>query len=246
MPFSISNVFNRAFDTLGRQFILLFGTAFVIMGLPSIISYVVVPQFHDDLGRAFAETPLLVLACGLGYILLYSLNLSVLTEIAISGIARREFRLAAALGRGLINMVPLVIIGLLSGFAIGLGLLMLIVPGIILSMALCVTSTAYVAEGGTGLFASFSRSFHLTENHRWALLGLFIILLVAQILLSLIAEAPMALVGQGMARPVIGGVTSLIGVVSDVVTIVFNTAIYAALRDAKEGRPAEATADVFN
>lgn len=73
----------------------------------------------------------------------------------------------------------------LVNLAITLGVLLLIVPGIYLSIRLCLANAIVVAEQKSGINA-FRRSFELTENNSWYILRLFVVLILL-ILLTLAA-----------------------------------------------------------
>ncbi|UDF04912.1 hypothetical protein [Asticcacaulis sp. AND118] len=242
-------IFSRAFDLLGRHFVVIFGTAFFILGVPSMLGAVFLSDLAAEVDNNLYESLFSNFGPVAGYALvglaLYMINYSIITEIAVTGLARSEFRLSDALGRSLINIVPLLIVTALCMLMNICGFLLLIIPGIILMQATSVACTAYVAEGGIGIIGAIKRSFALTRDNRWALLGLFICVGVLQGVLTGIAEAPLEYVGQELAQPVFLAVSGLINAMGDVFTLVFSVAAYVCLREAKEGKPAESAADVF-
>ncbi|ADU14908.1 YciC family protein [Asticcacaulis excentricus] len=244
-----SAIFNRGFDLLGRHFVLIFGTAFFIMGLPSVLGavflYDLTGYTNDKLFESLFTHGWPTVAYAVLCVALYLINYSVITEIAVTGLARSEFRLSDALGRSLMNIVPLLILFVLCGLLVGLGFILLVVPGIILMLALSVSCTAYIAEGKTGITDAMSRSFDLTRGHRWALLGVFICVGLLETVIGTIAEAPMLFVGQDLPQPLVIGASTLINTLSDAFSLVFSVAAYACLRQAKEGHPTNSAADVF-
>lgn len=244
-----SAIFNRGFDLLGRHFVLIFGTAFFIMGLPSVLGaiflYTTTGNADSRLFESLFTHGWPAVAYAVLCAALYLINYSVITEIAVTGLARSEFRLADALGRSLMNIIPLLILFCLCGLLVGLGFMLLVIPGIILMLALSVTCTAYIAEGKTGITDAMQRSFELTRGHRWALLGVFICVGLLEMVIGAIAEAPMLLVGQDLPQPLLIGASTLINTLSDAFSLVFSVAAYVCLRQAKEGQPTDSAADVF-
>lgn len=244
-----SAIFNRGFDLLGRHFVLIFGTAFFIMGLPSVLGAVFLYNATGNAeGRLFESLfthGWLTAAYAVLCVALYLINYSVITEIAVTGLARSKFRLGAALSRSLLNIVPLLILFILCGLMILAGFILLIVPGIIIGLGLSVACTAYIAEGKIDILAAISRSFDLTRGHRWTLLAVFICVALLEFVIEAIAEAPMLFVGQGLPQPLIIGVSTLINTLSDAFSLVFSVAAYVCLRQAQEGQPTDSAADIF-
>lgn len=244
-----SAIFNRGFDLLGRHFVLIFGTAFFIMGLPSVLGAIFLYNTTGNAeGRLFESlfthgwlTAAYTVAC----VALYLINYSVITEIAVTGIARSEFRLGEALSRSLLNIIPLLILFFLCGLMVLVGFILLIIPGIILMLAQSVACTAYIAEGKTGILAAISRSYDLTRGHRWTLLAIFLCVGLLEFVIEAIAEAPMQLVGQGLPQPLIIAASTLINTMSDAFSLVFGVAAYVCLRQAQEGQPTNSVADIF-
>jgi hypothetical protein len=145
------------------------------------------------------------------------------------------------LGRGLAMLPRVIGAAFLASLGMALGSLLLIIPGIILLLMWWVFVPAIVVEGA-GIMESLSRSRALTSGHRWGILGLLIIVGVAQWLVAL----------------VVGFVGSLLGTIGAeilnlVVTLVFTafasvlSAVgYYYLRAEKEGIVIDDIARVFD
>ncbi|HEY2944153.1 MAG TPA: hypothetical protein VGN09_17090 [Vicinamibacteria bacterium] len=90
------------------------------------------------------------------------------------------------------------VVSLLSGLAIGLGLLCLIVPGLYFMCSYWVAVPVAVIEQ-PGASASLSRSSELTDGNRWRILGILLIngalLLVAMIAVGLVLFAVITAIG---------------------------------------------------
>jgi hypothetical protein len=104
-------------------------------------------------------------------------------------------------------VVSLIIWGILSGIAIGIGFFLLIIPGLILMTIWAVGAPAIVVEG-IGPFDAFGRSYDLVRGQAWTVFGVlvcvFLIMLVAFIIAGLIGAA----IG-GVAGAIIVGIIVL-------------------------------------
>ena len=116
------------------------------------------------------------------------------------------------------------------GLAVGIGFLLLIVPGVILLVMFSVAVPACVVER-LGAFASLRRSASLTTGCRWQLFGLYVLLFLLvwiskealQQVLAQIGGAPLETFGMWLAGAVVTAFHAVLGVV-----------VYRDLRAAKE------------
>lgn len=99
----------------------------------------------------------------------------------------RTVGLGEALSRGLSLILPMLGVAILSGLAIGIGTVLLIVPGIIVAVMLWVAIPAAVVER-PGVIASLQRSAELTKGHRWSVFGILVIIVVAVIAIMFILQ----------------------------------------------------------
>lgn len=153
--------------------------------------------------------------------------------------------------------LPLALIVFLMILGIYFGVLLLIVPGMILSAGWAVLGPSYLHED-TPLFSSFGRSWDLTHGYKWwVLLAQIIIALVIVILFTITATIQSAFTGINMFDPeavsqpttfgslLITAVVGLIGYLGYCLNASFVVALYAELREIKEGLSAEG-ATVFD
>ncbi|HVM84997.1 MAG TPA: hypothetical protein VMW18_13995 [Candidatus Binatia bacterium] len=145
------------------------------------------------------------------------------------------------LGRGLAMLPKVVVAAILASIGIGIGSMLLLIPGIILSLMWWVFVPAIVVENA-GITDSLGRSSSLTSGHRWGIFGLLFLVGVAQGLVGFVA----GLIGS------IGG-TVLSQILDILVTVVFiaftsvMTAVgYYYLRAEKEGIQIDDIARVFD
>ncbi|GGZ24232.1 hypothetical protein [Asticcacaulis endophyticus] len=251
MKFTIGNTLNEGFGLLSQYL-----GKIAIAGL---LVYVL-PMVAAVLGLFFSygfdiQKPELQIEQGIylpfGIYMLVSiiaalLSISVLTDIIIKGEARQPFSLGASIGRGFANMIPLIIVGLLSTVLIMVGFILLIIPGFIVMLGLYVATTVYIAEPGIGVIGALKRSWELTKGHRWQI---FLILLVVGILTALAGGAvglPLGLMASTIPPVVSLTIQMIVSSVASLVTFVFVVAIYLCLRRAKEAHTPDAVANVFS
>lgn len=253
MKFTIGNVFSRAFDLMGRHFALIFGMALVTVGLPTLLfSAWLVNVMGGSVGDTSVNYDMMTgmgmtsgIILGLVSAILSLINYSMVTELAVTGLVGRKFELGASIGRAFANILPLIAIGILYALAVMLGMILLIIPGIIIGVALSPCFAVYIAERGTGIGGALSKAWKLTENHRWALFFISIIVGLATSILSTVVQSPVLIMAASLSPLVILGVSTLASVIVNTVTLVFSVACYVLLRETKEGKTPEAAADVF-
>ncbi len=96
----------------------------------------------------------------------------------------------------------LIVFSILSGIAIGIGFILLIIPGLILMTIWSVGAPAIVAEG-RGPIEAFGRSYDLVRGQTWTVFGVlvvvFLILIAASIVVAVIGAAIGGAVGAIVA-----------------------------------------------
>ncbi len=82
----------------------------------------------------------------------------------------------------------LIVAGILAGIAIGIGLLLLIVPGLFLLTIWAVLAPVIVIER-SGAMAAFGRSRELVRGSGWQVFGVILVLFLLQLILTLVIQA---------------------------------------------------------
>jgi membrane-anchored glycerophosphoryl diester phosphodiesterase (GDPDase) len=174
-----------------------------------------------------------------------------LTRAAIDDLSGRGVSIGAALSTSLALLLPMIGLGIVVGIAVAIGLVLLIVPGVYLALRWAVAAPVLVVER-LGVFASMERSTALTQNHRWAILGLVvlyvIVVMIFYVIIGLIVPgAAMALYGITPEAPslIILVVVMAVQVLTSMVATVGGAAIYFELRQIKEGVGVAELAQVF-
>jgi hypothetical protein len=81
----------------------------------------------------------------------------------------------------------LIAVGIVGGIAIGIGFLLLVIPGVILITIWAVVAPAVVIEGRG--FDAFGRSYQLTRGNFWQVLAVIVVLFVVQFIIQRIFGA---------------------------------------------------------
>jgi hypothetical protein len=146
--------------------------------------------------------------------------------------------------RGLSSIVPVIIGSILLGLGIGIGFMLIIVPGLILAVMWWVYVPAIVVES-KGIIGAFGRSRELTRGRRWHVLGL---ILIVGIIVLIISFA----IGKALQDPTgqVSTVGSIIQYAVLSVLTAFNAVLVAVgyyyLRSEKEGTDVNAIASIFD
>jgi len=201
--FSIGNVLGTSFAVIGRN-IVPFLLLAIVISIPSIIINRMVgvdPQVYQEqinqqqtLYFASYSSP------GSWFSLLVSIVTSSLVTAALVYGTFQDLRgqraaIGDLVGRGFSSLIPVVLAAIAYSLLLIVGTILLVVPGVMLATALWVYVPVIVVEK-TGVGASFTRSRALTKGHRWAILGLYLIVLAvvfaAQFVLTLVLHVSLA------------------------------------------------------
>ncbi|HEV7363132.1 MAG TPA: hypothetical protein VGN71_01990 [Solirubrobacteraceae bacterium] len=91
----------------------------------------------------------------------------------------------------------LILVGIVGGFAEGIGFLLLIVPGVILVTIWAVVAPVIVIENRS--FDAFGRSYELTRGNFWQVLAVIVVLFVIQFIIQQIFGA----IGGGISNSIV-------------------------------------------
>lgn len=254
--FEIGRVVSRMFQVIGDNTVTFLALA-VLASIPSMLFTFIGAagtSIRPQIGSTGILTPALpVIVSGVVLGFLVFIVVAYLLQAAmvygtISALNGRKASFMDCLATGIRNAVPLTIIALLAVLSVGIGFLLLIVPGMILVVMWSVLTPVRVAER-TGILDTFSRSAALTKGHRGAIFGLFVIYMVLAGALGLIIRPltglslmPVA----GMHIPMTYVIaTGLVRVATSLIGATGIASIYYELRMVKEGIGPEQLAAVF-
>jgi hypothetical protein len=246
--FEIGRVIQRTMGLVGRNFVPFFVLTLVLAGLPSLILQVAMPTDPTAIQQAPGAYFTTIIIGVLVSIATGVILQGTLTRASIDDLSGKGANLGSAVSSTLPIILPLIGLGLLVGLGIAVGLILLVIPGIFLALCWMVSSPVMVVER-LGIVASMQRSMKLTQNHRWAILGLIVLFIIAYIIVAAIIGAIAG--GSLLVDPTAGPpmtfliVMTLVGVVISMVGTVGAAAIYFELRQIKEGVGVGELAQVF-
>jgi Membrane domain of glycerophosphoryl diester phosphodiesterase len=172
----------------------------------------------------------------------FVLSQAVILYGAFERMRGHSFAVGRSLQQGLARFFPIVGAYILLMLAIGLGMVLLLVPGIILAMMFFVALPACIVES-KGPAESLSRSAELTKGNRWRLFGLALLLYLINVVGRAIVQfGLLALAGPLLSNIAVFLWSAAFGAVNAIMIAV----VYYDLRVAREGVDIERIAAVFD
>jgi hypothetical protein len=252
----IGRVISQTFGVIGRNFVVFFVLSLVLSGIPMAIIAYVQAGMVGDLATTGTFGPGLIYSSiiwGLAAIITASILQGALVYGTVQDLNGARPNVGECLTTGLRAFLPLFVVSLLFSLAIGFGMILLIVPGIMIACAWCVAVPALVADRTT-IGGAFGRAAELTRGNRWRIFGLFLvilgILLVLGLVLGAIAAAfvlPLAMAGAtaGASSPAVILVNTITNTLSSMLGSAGVAVLYVELRKAREGVGPEWLSRVF-
>jgi hypothetical protein len=161
---------------------------------------------------------------------------------AIQKMRGQDFTIGASLGRGLARFFPIIGLIFCMIVGVGVGLVLLVIPGVILLFMWYVALPVCVVER-LGPIGSLKRSAYLTKGNRWRILVTIVAIYIVNGIVQNIVQAILFVAG-GMTVAMVGTFVwmSLFSSFSSLVTAV----LYHDLRVAREGVDINQIAAVFD
>jgi hypothetical protein len=184
---AVGNVINETFSVYGANFGPLIGSALVVFIVVGIIAGIL-----DALGGVIlAILSTIVLLAGEA---LYVGFVVKLVEDVRDG--RRDLTMGDLFSAAAPSIMPLIAFGILFGLGVGIGLILIIIPGLILLTMWAVGAPAIVAEGA-GPIEAFGRSWRLVRGNGWPVFGSLLLILIIVVLVRFVLLAIAAGIGSG-------------------------------------------------
>jgi hypothetical protein len=173
--------------------------------------------------------------------LTYSLTQAAIVYGTVQDLRGQRASFGDCLSRGFAVLPRVLFAAILAGIGIGIGTMLLVIPGLILMVMWWVLVPSVVVEG-VGVDKAFGRSGDLTRGHRWGIFGLLVLVWVVQWLVSLLV---------GMVAVALGGVfLQIANIVLELAFTAFACVLsavgYYYLRAEKEGVIIDDIARVFD
>jgi hypothetical protein len=252
-PLDIGKILTDGLGVLAQNFGPLFLMALLLQGLPSaVVAWGQVLGPGNLFGGMFAAVG------GLASLVTVPMLNCALIYGVMRGLEGRPAALDECLRAGTQRWLPMLGLMIGSGLLIGLGCILLIVPGVLLALRWSVAAPILVLED-RGIPESMGRSADLTRNRRWSIFLLFLIYFGIQFVL----QAALSAVGVGYQvaglglswgfpfggfghRPaIVILLTPLISVCVSLLLSAIATALFRELRGDKEGGNPEVLDEVF-
>jgi hypothetical protein len=236
MKFSYSEVWEDTIALLRAHGTLMVAIAGAFAFLPTLLLDFFLPPPAPSPGDA-SEAFQMIVDYYRGNALWFLLDW-LLTMVATLAIQRlvlaRDTTVSAAIGTGAAVLPFYLLASLIGGLIIGFGLFLLILPGLYLMARLTVVGPVLVAEPRRNPIDVISRSFQLTRNRGWAILGLLVLIFVAGVIVMRVAIMLFGIVfsllaGDALERLLMAIVTSAVGAAFTVLMAVVYAAIYRAI-----------------
>lgn len=251
----IGYVFEKTFSVVGQRITELALLSLVLVGIPNIILSWLSAQWLEQAvssGQTFAafSPGFLIMNFLIG--LLPLLLQAAVVHTTVETMANRPSDVGSSLSVAFRVFLPLIVLSIILSVAYGIGLMLLVVPGLILMTLWVVAVPAFVAER-PGIIGALSRSFALTEGQRWRIFALmvlaFIAMMIAGLIIGMLSFGAMAgtqsyenfatfSVWSALLNAVLAMAAGVVGAVGVSV-------LYVHLRDLKDGTSLDAIGDVF-
>jgi uncharacterized membrane protein len=252
---SVGRVFARGFGVIADNPLTVLGIALVLGALPSVVMSWLQQRFligQMDSFQAIGSAGVSVLSFAVG-MAIQALVQGSLVRATLAFARGERVSFGECIGAALAVVLPLVGLAIVMALGVGLGFMLLVVPGIMLYVMWSVASPALVAER-TGVFEALGRSRDLTRGARWKVFGIEAILVAGYyIFLLALGAGLIAAVGTDFKSFPTTGLpigwilsTVLMSVVVNTVWSTVQSSLYVELRNWKEGLPEQALEDIFS
>ncbi|MGH7498843.1 MAG: glycerophosphoryl diester phosphodiesterase membrane domain-containing protein [Gemmatimonadales bacterium] len=209
-PLSVGEILDVSFTLYRRHFASLAVVALVCSGIPVLLNMYIAAS-----GGMLQNLSLLPVY----YVVLVALN-SIATAATVFIVSDsylgRPINAGTALRRAAPLIVRILICSMLTALVVGVGFVLLVIPGIILIAGLILSIPALVIEGKSAS-AALSRSWELSRGSRWRILGLLLVLVV-------LLYVPVAAIGA-IAAIFLPGASTMILTTGDTTATVIAVAI---------------------
>lgn len=232
--FSIGGVLAKGFRTLFRNFASFMLMALLFLLVPAVLTLLMGPP-QDPFGGG--QVLLTVIQALFGYLLTAALVYGTIQSLRSGSVS-----LGAAIAGGLQTFLPVIAVAIVVGLAVGVGLVLLVVPGFIVLTILWVAIPAAVVER-PGVGGALRRSAELTKGYRWQVFAIVIIIGLLQIAVGAIVGSAFQFAVGFFGLTLIGWVVNAFMTALNAVMISVG---YHDLRIAKEGGDTGQIAQVFD
>ena len=209
---AVGNVINETFSIYGANLGPLIGSALIVFIVVGIIAGILLAVGGIVLALLAAIIRLAGEALYVGFVVK-------LVEDVRDG--RRDQTMGDLFSAAAPSIMSLIAFGILFGIGVGIGFVLIIIPGLILITMWSVGAPAIVAEG-VGPIQAFGRSWRLVRGNGWSVFGALLLILIIVILVGFVLGAIATPIGNGaivVASIISGALTAPIFALA--VTVIF-------------------------
>ncbi|HEX8257701.1 MAG TPA: hypothetical protein VF589_08700 [Allosphingosinicella sp.] len=238
----MGRVVSRGFQVIGRHALPFIGLALLLGVLPTFLTY----RFligNLEIGAAMFLSPFYWLSTLISLICTYLLQ-ATLVRSSILELSGRGPDVGGSLAMAVKLLLPMIGIAILTTMIVGIGMMLLVVPGIIAYIMLIVAVPVLVEERN-GVIGSMQRSRALTKGSRWRILVLLLLFGIIYFAVSMLATFALGAIGIGSALDAMAVVQSLTGGIVALIVGAMLASLYVELRTVKEGATPDGLADIF-
>ena len=254
--FTMGGVASATFGSIGRNFFT-FALLALLAAVPLQLlawsmngSTTTASQLAGNPSAAIAYAATVFGSLLLTMIMAYVLQAAIVYG-TVTDLSGKRASFGSCLSTALKVLLPLIGISIVSTLGMGLGLVLLVIPGIILALGWSIAVPVRVVER-VGVFASLGRSWQLTSGYKGTIFLLVIIFSLASLLFTWLGQSmagafDFAHPGTPAKFPIAYfAYSGVISAVSSMVGAAGAATIYYQLRAIKEGIAPEQLAAVFD
>jgi hypothetical protein len=232
IAFGIGRAMSRAIDVL-------FGNFVVFIAISALAA---VPLFLFALAPMSGFRSYVAIAGLLLHFVFSALASAMIVFATFQALRARPVRAGESIARGLQRLGPVLLTSIVTGIIVAVGTFLLIIPGLIASVIMCVAIPACVVERLNPI-ESIERSSYLSRGQRWPIFGAFFAIGILSIIASAIITALTKESGSVWLAPAISLVWNTLVTAYQTVLVAI---IYHDLRVVKDGIDLEHIAAVFD
>ena len=254
-PLGVGKIVSETFSTLFANFgkVILLGFLGAFLGF--LLNFALL-GFDAAIGSAGSEPApgevggfvFGIIASMVVGMLIYAFATALLIQLAYDTKLGRSNPLSVYFRSAMPAVVPLAVLVLVISVLTGLGMILLVLPGLWVYAVFYVTAPVAVIERGG--FGSMRRSASLTKQYRWPIVGLFVIVMIISVVVSIVATLAASslgfMAGGAVGQIILGAVFSAINGFAYAVGGIATALTYARLREVKEGVAVDQIAAVFD
>jgi hypothetical protein len=196
----VGRVFGQTFETYQENFGPLVGGAAIIVGVPAILVSILAATGSLILVLVGLVIAVIARFLYVGYVVK-------LVQDVRDG--RRDSSVSELFSAAMPYIGTLFLFSILAGLAIGFGLLLLIVPGLILITIWSVAAPSIVVEN-RGVFEAFGRSRELVRGEGWTVFAVILLALIGVWIISAVLGEIGAGIGDDAGRVILSTIAEIL------------------------------------